>query len=143
MRYLLKTFVITLLIVITSPFCCVSENYALGDTVQPYYVATQYTMETFSINSTGNAFMNVSLKPKSTTLVDEVKVTLKIKNAYGTNFLNKTYNTSWDSLSASYELTKMHQLSKKGAYEFQAVYRCYKNGNLVETINSSYTTAIY
>lgn len=143
MKSLIKVFVIVFSIVITSSFCSVSESYALDDTVQPYYVATQYTMETFSINSTGNAFMNVSLKPKSTTLIDEVKVTLKIRNAYGTSFLNKTFNASWDNLSASYEFTKMHQLSKKGTYEFQAVYKCYKDGNLVETIYSSYKTYTY
>ena len=143
MKILLKAFAIVLSFIVTSSFCFASDCYALDDSIQPCYVATQYTMETFSISSSGNAFMNVSLSPKSTTLIDEVKVILKIRNAYGTSFLNKTYNASWDNLSASYELTKMHQLSKKGTYEFQAVYKCYNDGTLVETISSSYIVDIY
>lgn len=105
--------------------------------IEPMYVATHSQSATFKISSKGLATMNVSLIPFTKTSLDRVNVTLNIKNSSGASVYNKSYDTSWSSISASFKLTKEYRLSKSGTYEFQATYKCYKNGSLIETIKSN------
>lgn len=128
---------LVLMILLSTTVCFAAISLDEVTDITPKYVGTQLHSENFSINSDGLATMNVSLKPLSTTTIDEVKVTLVIKNSLGTNVYNKTYDMEWSSLYGSFKTIKEYRLSANGVYEFQATYKCYKNNSLLETIKSS------
>lgn len=143
--YFYEKIVMTILIfamfLLSSMVCFAAVPTERDDSiVEPMYVATQSQIAIFTISSKGLATMNVSLIPFTKNSLDRVNVTLNIKNSSGTSVYNKSYDTSWSSISASFKLTKEYQLSKSETYEFQATYKCYKNGSLIETIKSEFKT---
>ena len=127
-----KIFVIVILAIL------ISVNICFADTtdISTNYVGTNSHSELFSINNNGLSTMNVALLPLSSSSIDEVKVTLVIKNASGTKVYNRSYNMPWNNLYGRYKLIKEYQLSNKGVYSFQATYKCYKNESLLEIIKS-------
>lgn len=143
MKIMRKIMAVVLIIIIATSFCYASVIPNTNDVIQPYYVGTQAINQYFQISSSGKATMEAFLTPKSTALVDEVKVSLIIKNNAGASIYNKTYTAEYNRLFNEYQITKNYQLPSKGSYQFQAIYKCYKNGSLVETINSSYMTDSY
>lgn len=122
---------------------CICANAQTDENIQPYFIVTQNTSETFSINSSGVASMTAALSPKDASKVDTVKVTFKIKNSNGVSVYNKTYTASWSSLFGEYNLYKTYQLSGRDAYMFNVVYKCYKNNTLIETITTDYIVDSY
>lgn len=143
MKCLIRLVSIILVVALSTSVCFATTNSALIENAKPYYVETQSITELFTINSTGKASMKAILVPISSSSIDEVKITLKIKDNLGVNVYSKTFSAEWNSLFGRYELFKNYQLPKKGTYNFQAIYKCYKNGSLVETINSPYKTDSY
>lgn len=138
MKKVVMTILILAMFLLSSMVCFAAAPTERDDSiVEPMYVATKSQTAIFTISSKGMATMNVSLIPFTKTSLDRVNVTLNIKNSSGTSVYNKSYDTSWSSISASFKLTKEYQLSKSGTYEFQATYKCYKNGSLIETIKSN------
>lgn len=135
MNLIRKMLVIMLCMILTGSYCMAASDGELGG-ISPYYVGTQTTNEIFNISSSGVASMTTSLTPKKSVGVDEVKVTLKIKNASGVVKYNKTYTATWSDLYGAFRLSKTYQLPGSGSYQFQATYKCYKDGSLLETINS-------
>lgn len=140
----IKSILIVVICVIMTTSVCYAETKVVGnEIVSPYYLVTKKTVEVFSINSSGVASMTASLSPMSKDEVDKVKITLIIKKSNGTSVYSKTYDASWSNLHADYRLTKTYQLPSKGIYSFNAVYKCYKNNNLIETITTDYILDAY
>lgn len=131
---------IGVVIVLLTVLICTNMSYGDALAAQPYYVGTKSHNELFNISDSGKATMNVALSPLSSASMNEVKVTLTIKNSSGTKVYNRTYNMPWNSVYGKYKLTKEYQLPNSGTYSFQATYKCYKNNTLLETIN---TKSIY
>ncbi len=124
-------------------FNCVGVYAGVADEIQPRYVATQSTIENFSINSSGESSMTTILVPMDKSKIDKVKVTLNIKNSSGNSVYSNTYDATWSNLVSGYRLVKTYKLSSKGTYRFNAVYKCYKNNSLVETITTDYIVDSY
>ncbi len=132
----------TIILVLTMVLLSATASFAAEPTERddsvatPMYVGTSSHSALFTISSTGLSKMSVSLSPFTTTTFDKVTVNLSIKNSSGTSVYNKTFSMPWSSIYARFKLEKEYQLSKKGTYEFQATYKCYKNNTLIETIKS-------
>ena len=110
-----------------------SENYTDSS---PYYVGTRSHEEVFIISNSGQATMDVMLKPLNSSAIDKVMITLTIKNSSGTTVYNKSYDSAWSNVDGAYCVIKNYQLESAGRYTFQATYKCYKKNTLIETIKS-------
>lgn len=137
MKKVLIIAVLLMVLLLSTTVCYATSLWDENLEISPYYVGTQSHVQIFTISSSGLATMNVSLTPFNSTTIDAVKVTLVIKNSSGVKVYNKTHDMEWSSLYGSFKTVKDYQLSTKGVYEFQATYKCYKDGSLLETINSS------
>ena len=139
MKNILRIATLIVCIVVITSFNFIGVEASVKQNIEPCYIVTQNTSETFNINSSGLASMTAVDKNQ----VDEVKVTLNIKKTNGTNVYSKSYMASWSGLFSEYNLTKTYQLSNRGDYRFNVVYKCYKNNILVETITTDYIIDSY
>jgi len=71
---------------------CICANAQTDENIQPYFIVTQNTSETFSINSSGVASMTAALSPKDTSKVDTYTITYNISYNDYSNTLTKTIN---------------------------------------------------
>ncbi len=101
------------------------------------YVGTHAHIETLTISSSGYATMLAELIPKTSSSIDEVVVTIKLKSPSGTYVYNKSHDASWSQTYFEYQVSKGKQLSSKGLYTMSVTYKCYKDGSLIETISGS------
>lgn len=97
----------------------------------------------FDIASNGTATMKGLLTPKTSTAIDEVKVTFTIDKSSGSNVYNKTWNASWSDLFGGYKEEQEYQLPSKGTYILSTKFKCYKNGKLIETVYGDDVTKAY
>lgn len=103
------------------------------------YVGTYMHMETLQISSSGKATMKARLEPKTEDSIDEVVVTIKLKNPNGIVLHNETYDATWSSVAFQYQVTDSESVATRGKYTMSVTYKCYKDGSLLETISGSTT----
>ncbi len=141
MKKALQCSIVLLVILIFS----VNSFAAVKPTEQadPNYVCAKECTTIFSIGSDGMATMIGTVKPKTSTVIDEVKVTFTIDKTSGSNVYNRTWTASWRNLLGEYKAEKDYQLPSKGTYILSTKFRCYKNGKLVETILGDDITRTY
>ena len=101
------------------------------------FVGTHAHVDTLTISSSGYATMLAELIPKTSTSIDKVVVTIKLKSPNGTNVYNKSHNATWSQTYFEYQVDAYKQLTTKGEYTMYVTYKCYKDGSLIETISGS------
>ncbi len=141
MKRILQMGIVLLVIVIFSAnaFAAVKPT----ETAELNYICVKEYGTKFTIDSDGTATMRGILLPKTSTAVDEVKVTFTIDKLSGTNVYNKTWNASWNSVFEEYKAEKNYKLPSKGTYILSTKFKCYKNGKLVETISGGNISKSY
>ena len=141
MKRILQMGIILLVIVIfsVSAFAAVKPT----ETAELNYICVKEYGTKFIIDSDGTATMRGILLPKTSTAVDEVKVTFTIDKSSGSNVYNKTWNASWDRSFEEYKAEKDYKLPSKGTYILSTKFKCYKNGKLIETVNGNDITKTY
>lgn len=139
MKRINRVFLIALLIMAfaSSCFAATDSSDLLGEPISPKYVGTHTIMTMFNIKNEGTATMRGALTPKNKTVIDNVKISFAIKDTAGNTIYNKTYTATWSDLYGQYIVEKSYDLKSKGTYTLKATYACYKNGVLVERINST------
>lgn len=143
MKYIKTIIIITICLIMATSVCFAETRNIDKSTITPYYIVTQNTVESFSINTSGVASMTARLSPRVESDVDQVKITLTIKSSDGTNVYNKTFGAAWSDLYDAYRVNKTYQLQNKGNYTFNVTYKCYKNTTLIETIRTNYYIDAY
>jgi len=141
MKRILQCSIVFLVIIILSTSAFAAEKPT--EPVDLNYVYAKECFTIFSIDSDGMATMEGTIKPKTSTVIDEVKVTFTIDKLSGSNVYNKTWNASWSVLFGGYKEEQEYQLPRKGAYILHTTFKCYKNGKLIETISGNDVTKTY
>lgn len=136
MKKIFTAVLILFMLVLSTVNCFAAVSSDDVSEISPQYVVTSYHTEEFTVSNSGMVFMKGRLEPVSSDAVDQVEVTLTIKNEAGTAVYNKTYDATWSSVDKIYSVAKNCQLGEAGRYTFRATYKCYKNGSLIETIKS-------
>ena len=103
------------------------------------YVGTHAHIDTLTISSSGYATMLAELIPKTSSSIDEVVVTIKLKSPSGSYVYNKTLDATWSQTYFEYQVDAYKQLTTRGKYTMSVTYKCYKDGSLLETISGSTT----
>lgn len=133
--------IVCLLIFIVTSNCFAAS--CLDATVSPQYVVAQNYATTMDISSDGVATMRGALTPKNLESVDEIEMTFVLKDANGSVKYNCEHKAVWNNVFKRYEVSKTYKLSKKGSYTLQIRYDVYKDGVLLESINSKKITKSY
>lgn len=114
-----------------------------SSTVQPRYTYVDVIHTLFGISSSGLATCHVSVDEDATKTFTYSKLTVYIKR-YSDDSTVKTFTaTKYPDSGGSFDWTDTYQLKSKGTYYIKATNKLYKNGNLVETINTSSQTDTY
>ena len=131
-----KLIIFMMLILVLIPSTGISHAAAIKDsTIDLQYIGTSKHMESISSKLGMNLSFFGQLVPKSEDSYDRVKVTFKIVN-FVTNttvhseFMEMTYDDLFHFYFAESDCTA----PMTGTYYLEATYKCYKNGDLIETI---------
>lgn len=141
MKKLLSLCVIIMLFASTS-LCYGQETFEEG--IEPKYVGTFYHIESFADNSGATLIAEAILKPKEENSFDKVVINIQIKKVTtGKEYLNKNFTTYYDTLRNRFYAKTSFTAPLKGTYRMNTIYKCYKSGKLIETINGEPRVATY
>lgn len=106
--------------------------------VSPCYVATTKVKQGIDPGLGMQLKLYAGLEPKSSSGVDEVKITMKVMNyVTGGVVHNKTYNAEYNYLTDYYEAKDTCTVPTPGSYYMHVTYKAYKNSVLLETITQN------
>ena len=128
---------------------CASTTFGYGAVVQepsvePAYIGTFVHSESFTEGTGAALIPKVYLKPKTADSFDKVVIRLQIvKTSTGTEYYDKSFTTYYDSTRRWFMKTVTFTAPSKGTYRLNTTYKCYKDGDLIETIKGVAKTATY
>ena len=107
-----------------------------GSTVEPRYTYVDIVHTIFGITSSGEACCYVSVNEDATKTFTYSKLTVYIKRASDDKTIKTFTATRYPSAGGHFDWSDEYQLTARGTYYMTATNKLYKNGNLVETINT-------
>lgn len=107
-----------------------------GNTVQPRYTYVDIIRTFFGITDSGVACCYVSLEEDTVKTFTYSKLTVYIKRASDDKTIKSYTATKYPDEDGLFDWYKEYQLTARGSYYIKATNKLYKNGNLVETINT-------
>ena len=112
--------------------------------VEPAYIGTFIHAEAFSEGIGANLIPKVYLTPKSADSFDKVVIRLQIvKATTGVEYYDKSFTTYYNATRKWFMKTVTFTAPSKGTYRLNTTYKCYKDGELIETIKGVARTATY
>lgn len=131
-----KLIIFMMLIIVLIPSTGISHAAAIkDDTIDLQYIGTSKHMESISSELGMNLSFFGKLVPKSEDSYDRVKVTFKIVNfVTNTTVHSESMEMTYDDIFHFYIAESDCTAPMTGTYYLEATYKCYKNGDLIETI---------
>ena len=112
-----------------------SVSYA--ESILPYYVGVNRHMEIFEISNTGEATMQATMKPITSTVFDNVNIKMEVIRTKDLScvYVND-WNVSYNIVADAFNKSTMYNVPAEGGYYMKVTYKCYKNNVLIETITT-------
>lgn len=143
MKKIISLCCISMMMFISTSFCFGQEQGIAADSISPKYIGTFLHIESFT-SSGAILTPETILKPKEETSFDKVIINIRIKKVTtGTEYYNKNFTTYYDTVRNRFYATTNFVAPSKGAYRMDSTYRCYKNGELIETIKGDVKSTTY
>ena len=124
-----------LVIVLILSLIMTSVSYA--ESILPYYVGVNRHMEIFEISNTGEATMQATMKPITSTVFDNVNIKMEVIRTKDLScvYVND-WNVSYNIVADAFNKSTMYNVPAEGGYYMKVTYKCYKNNVLIETITT-------
>lgn len=117
---------------------------AFADTGESRYIGTAVHSESFTRGSGAELIPNVYLMPNSKDTFDKVVIRLKItKTSTDAVCYNQSFTTYYNETRKWFSKTITFTAPSRGKYRLNTTYKCYKDGNLIETISGVAKTVTY
>ena len=114
-----------------------------GSVVQPRYTYVDVIHTMLGINSSGLATCYVSLNEDNTKTFTYSKLTVYIKKSSNDATVKTFTATKYPDATGNFSWDDSYQLTARGTYYIKATNKLYKNGALVETINTRSVNVTY
>lgn len=131
--------ILSFLLIVVMVTASVSVGFAAtkanpGTEIMPAYVTTTACQVAFSVSSTGKATMSGELPPRIIGITNKVIVDFTVKDSSNAIVHKESITGKWNDALDSFIASKQIQLPGKGAYRLYATFKCYRNGECIETI---------